>query len=208
MNIGDSPRVSVRRRRGRSKASVRSPQLTKMNRFKSRPFRELPRGRRLESAPRPGYKPARNPQESPMRKAEVSRTTAETGSAVKLDLDGTGRHDNRDRRRLLRPHARPARPPRADRPRGPRHGRPAHRRPPHRRGRRHRARPRARAGARRQARHPPLRRLPAADGRGAGPRRARPLGAAVPRLERRLPQRRRSAASTPSWSASSSPRWR
>ena len=30
-----------------------------------------------------------------MRKAEVSRTTAETSLSVKLDLDGTGRHDNR-----------------------------------------------------------------------------------------------------------------
>jgi imidazoleglycerol-phosphate dehydratase len=29
-----------------------------------------------------------------MRKAEVSRTTAETALMVKLDLDGTGRHDN------------------------------------------------------------------------------------------------------------------
>ena len=29
-----------------------------------------------------------------MRKAEVSRTTAETALSVKLDLDGTGRHDN------------------------------------------------------------------------------------------------------------------
>ena len=29
-----------------------------------------------------------------MRKAEVSRTTAETRLSVKLDLDGTGRHDN------------------------------------------------------------------------------------------------------------------
>ena len=30
-----------------------------------------------------------------MRKAEVSRTTAETALSVTLDLDGTGRHDNR-----------------------------------------------------------------------------------------------------------------
>ena len=29
-----------------------------------------------------------------MRQAEVSRTTAETALSVKLDLDGTGRHDN------------------------------------------------------------------------------------------------------------------
>ena len=53
-----------------------------------------------------------------MRKAEVSRKTAETAITVRLDLDGTGRFDNRDRRRLLRPHARPARAARADRPRG------------------------------------------------------------------------------------------
>ncbi len=30
-----------------------------------------------------------------MRRAEVSRTTAETALTVRLDLDGTGRHDNR-----------------------------------------------------------------------------------------------------------------
>jgi imidazoleglycerol-phosphate dehydratase len=30
-----------------------------------------------------------------MRQAEVSRTTAETSLVVKLDLDGSGRHDNR-----------------------------------------------------------------------------------------------------------------
>ena len=30
-----------------------------------------------------------------MRQAEISRTTAETALSVKLDLDGTGRHDNR-----------------------------------------------------------------------------------------------------------------
>jgi imidazoleglycerol-phosphate dehydratase len=30
-----------------------------------------------------------------MRKAEVSRKTAETALSVKVDLDGTGRHDNR-----------------------------------------------------------------------------------------------------------------
>ena len=30
-----------------------------------------------------------------MRQAEVSRTTAETALSVKLDLDGSGRHDNR-----------------------------------------------------------------------------------------------------------------
>jgi imidazoleglycerol-phosphate dehydratase len=29
-----------------------------------------------------------------MRRAEISRTTAETALSVKLDLDGTGRHDN------------------------------------------------------------------------------------------------------------------
>ena len=112
-----------------------------------------------------------------MRKAEFSRKTAETALTVRLDLDGTGRFDNRDRRRLLRPHARPARAACADRPRGAGDGRPAHRRPPHRRGRRHRARPGARAGARRQGGDPALRRLPAADGRGAGARGARPLAA-------------------------------
>ena len=29
-----------------------------------------------------------------MRKADVSRTTAETALSVRIDLDGTGRHDN------------------------------------------------------------------------------------------------------------------
>ena len=50
-----------------------------------------------------------------MRKAEVSRTTAETALSVRIDLDGTGRARQPDRRRLLRPHARPAGAARADR---------------------------------------------------------------------------------------------
>ena len=49
------------------------------------------------------------------------------------------RGEGRDRRRLPRPHARPARPPRAARPRGRGERRPRDRRPPHGRGRRHRA---------------------------------------------------------------------
>ena len=93
-----------------------------------------------------------------MRKAEVSRTTAETALVGQARPRRHRPARQPDRRRLLRPHARPARPPRADRPRDPRDRRPARRRPPHRRGRRHRARPGARRGARRQARHPPLRR--------------------------------------------------
>ena len=73
----------------------------------------------------------------------------------------------RDRRRLLRPHARPARPPRPAGPRGARERRPAHRRPPHRGGHRDRARPGPRPRARRPARDLPLRPRGRADGRGA-----------------------------------------
>ncbi len=58
-------------------------------------------------------------------------------------------------------------------------GRPAHRPPPHHRGCRHRARPGGEAGARRHARHRPLRRRAPADGRGADPRRDRHVGPAV-----------------------------
>ena len=122
-----------------------------------------------------------------MRKAEVSRTTAETALSVTLDLDGTGRHDNATGvgffDHMLDQLARHALIDLETRATGDLHiddhhtvedvgialGRALAR------------------GARRQARHPPLRRLPPRDGRGAGPRRARPLGPAVPGLEGRLP---------------------
>ena len=77
---------------------------------------------------------------------------SETRSSCELELDGSGRAEMLDRRGLLRPHARPARAPRAPGP-----GREGERRPrdgsaPHHRGRRHRARPGARPGARRPQR--------------------------------------------------------
>ncbi len=79
---------------------------------------------------------------------------------------GHGRR--RDRRRLLRPPARLARPPRPVRPRDPGDRRPPRRRAPHRRGRRARARVGVRRGARRPRRDPPVRRQLRADGRVAG----------------------------------------
>ena len=50
------------------------------------------------------------------RTAEVSRKTGETDVSLTLGLDGTGAGTRAHRRRLPRPHARPARPPRAPRP--------------------------------------------------------------------------------------------
>ena len=46
------------------------------------------------------------------RRPAVARTTNETDIAIDLDLDGTGRVEVVDRPPVLRPHARPARPPR------------------------------------------------------------------------------------------------
>ena len=54
----------------------------------------------------------------------------------------------------------------------------------------------------------PLRRLPAADGRDADPRRDRRLRATVPRVSGGLPDAEDRRASTSSWCASSSRRWR
>ena len=112
------------------------------------------------------------------RTAEKERSTAETQVRLSLDLDG-GESSAAHRRRLPRPHARPARPPRP--PRAARRGerRPRDRRPPHRRGRRHRPRPGPRRGARRPRRDPPLRLRPGADGRVAGRVRDRHLRAAA-----------------------------
>ena len=143
-----------------------------------------------------------------MRKAEVSRTTAETALVVKLDLDGSGRHDNQTGvgffDHMLDQLARHALFDLETRATGDLHvddhhtvedigialGRALAEALGDKRGIR-------RYGV-----------LPPRDGRGAGARRARPLGAAVPGLEGRLPVRRRSAASMSSWSASSSPRSR
>ncbi len=130
-------------------------------------------------------RPARRPYKAairrrgPMRTAEITRKTAETEISVS---DRPRRHrqlPDGDRRRVLRPYARPAGAAFADRHGGPRRGRPAYRRSPHRRGLRHRAGPGADPGAGRQARHPPLWRMPSGDGRHPGARGARPVGAAL-----------------------------
>ena len=209
MNIGDSsPAFAAQETpaaRGKQAPARCAPTLTKMNPFE---INALLHGFACETRFDPAHGAAISPSSSPegaMRKAEVTRKTAETALSVAARPRRHRPARQPDRRRLLRPHARPARPPRPHRPHDPRHRRPPHRRPPHRRGRRHRPRPRPRAGPRRQARHPPLRRLPPPHGRGPGPRRPRPLRPPLPRLEGRLPHARRSAPSTPSSSASSSP---
>ena len=110
-----------------------------------------------------------------------SATPRKRRSACASNLDGTRRGQARHRHRLLRPHARPDRPPRADRPRDRRQGRPAHRRPPHGGGRRHHARPGGGEGGGRQEGHAPLRPRLRAAGRGAvarGDRLLRPAGPA------------------------------
>ena len=91
------------------------------------------------------------------RTATIERKTAETDVRLDARARRHGRGHARHGRRLPRPHARPARPPRAPGPRRDRQRRPADGRPPHRRGHRHRARPGARPGARRPRGHRPLR---------------------------------------------------
>src|ERR1044072_338944 len=88
--------------------------------------------------------------------------------------------------RLLRSHAPTALAPLADRSRRQDRGRPPYRPAPHGGGHRHRDRRGGGAGARRQGRHPPLRRRALADGRDADPRRGRHFGAALPRLQDRI----------------------
>ena len=89
------------------------------------------------------------------------------------------------RRRLPRPHARPAGPPRQAGPRRQRQRRSPDRLAPHRRGHRDRARAGARPGARRPPRDRPLRPCRDPDGRGARRRHAGHLRPAV-RADRRL----------------------
>ena len=90
---------------------------------------------------------------------------------------GRRRGEGLDRRRLPRPHAGAARPPRATRPRDRGERGPADRRPPHHRGRRDLPGPGDRRGAGRPRRNPPLRLGSRADGRGAGRVRDRHLRA-------------------------------
>ncbi len=103
-----------------------------------------------------------------------------------LDLDGTGRAEIATGIGFFDHMLTALRPPRAVRPDRARDGRPAYRLPPHHRGCRHRARPRVGTGARRQARHPPLRPRRGADGRGAGRSGDRHFRPPVPRLVGRL----------------------
>ena len=83
------------------------------------------------------------------RSAEITRTTKETELSLRVGARRHRRGRARHRDRLLRPHARPAGPPRAPRPRGQGRRRPRDRRPPHGRG--HRARASARRWTRRSA---------------------------------------------------------
>ena len=90
------------------------------------------------------------------RTADIHRTTGETDVALSLDLDGAGAGERAHGRRLLRPPARRAGPPRRPRPRraaceGDLETGPA----PHGGGHRHRARPGARRGAGRPRRASP-----------------------------------------------------
>ena len=209
MNIGDSsPAFAAQETpaaRGKQAPARCAPTLTKMNPFK---FNALAHDFACETRFDPAHGAAISPSSSPGGRDAQGRGLPQDRRDRALGRARPRRHRparQRDRRRLLRPHARPARPPRPHRPHHPRHRRPPHRRPPHRRGRRHRPRPRPRAGPRRQARHPPLRRLPPPHGRGPGPRRPRPLRAAPSSSGRSTSPARRSAPSTPSSSASSSP---
>ena len=133
------------------------------------------------------------------RSASVTRTTKETS----IEVTRRPRRD-RARRRADAPalpvaHGRAARPPRADRPDGAGHGRRGDRRPPHDRGPGAGHRPVRGEGARRQGRDLPLRLGHAADGRGAGHVRARPVGARALRLGRsRCPRGPRLAPGTSS----------
>ena len=70
------------------------------------------------------------------RSAEIPATPPRPQIRLELGLDGSGAGTRDDRRRVPRPHARPARPPRPPGPRRRGHRRPADRRAPHRRGHR------------------------------------------------------------------------
>ena len=141
------------------------------------------------------------------RTAKVERETRETKVSVELALDGgevavsTGVGFFDHMLELLGRHGRLGLAVEATR-------RPRDRRPPHGRGRRHRARPGARRGARRSRRDPPLRLRRGADGRGAGDVRDRHLRSAAVPVRAPTCRRSRSPASTPSSRRSSSAPWR
>ena len=123
----DGSRI-VRRGRGSAPGPVRRG---------PRPGRGLPRPRRVHGAPRV------------TRSADIQRTTNETDIRLSLALDGDGSGERSTGRRLLRPPARRAGPPRRAwtstwRSKGDLETGAA----PHGGGHRHRARPRARRGAR------------------------------------------------------------
>ena len=119
---------------------------------------------------------------TPPRAAEIERSTRETASACAWRSTARANAPPRPGVGFPRPHARPARAPRAARPRRGGDRRPRDRLPPHDRGRRDRARAGARPGARRPQRHRPLRRRDRADGRGARRVRDRRQRPAVLRL--------------------------
>ena len=138
------------------------------------------------------------------RTATIQRNTKETRIRVERQPRRHRRAEAGDRDRLLRPHARPDRAPRAGRPRDRGQGRPAHRRPPHRRGRRHHVRPGGRQGGRRQEGPAPLRPRLRAARRGAVARRDRFFRAARARDARDVQGRHDRRRSTSSWRTSSS----
>ena len=159
---------------------------------------------RSMAARTPGH---RGQSASMRRAAEITRNDrARPSVSLRLALDGTGAGTRADRRRLPRPHARPARAPRAPRPR--------------RRGRgdletgaHHTVEDvcivlgqALDAGARRPQRHPPLRPGDRADGRGARAVRDRHLGAPAAASSPPSCRPARPAASSTSCSRSSSAR--
>ena len=141
--------------------------------------------------------------QSEHRTARVQRETSESSIDLSIDLDGTGTSDIETSRAVLRPPAHRVRQALAHRPHRAGAGRHRHRRAPHRRRHRHRARPGHQAGARRQARHLPLRRRPRAARRGARAGRRRHLRPSVSSCTRA----NRRASNTTSSAATSRVRW-
>ncbi len=190
---------SPRRSAPRTSAGA-SPRCGSRDADRARPGGRAARPRRGVRAARPvdgGAHPRQWRAMTPHRR-DRPQDRRDRRSTSSLALDGDGRRRARHRRRLLRPHARPAGPPRAPRPDRPRPRRSRDRRPPHRRGRRHLPRPGARPGARRPRRHHPLRPGDGADGRGARRRARSTSPAAACARSRRRCRPARSATSTTS----------